>query len=602
MGIRYVLYRVGYLIQTKFGLLRLKIPNKTFFTSSFTSELNLGFNPAIGFEEISGTMFKCDTAQRILNGEIKFFNSTWFKINDDYDWRTNLETGFRYPLKHWSKINDFDKDAGDIKYVWEPSRFSWALEIVRLDKHEGTDHSEFIFSRMDYWIESNPVNLGPNYKCSQEMSLRIWNWAILLDFYANSETLSAQRLKAYRESISGHLDHIFKNILFSRIAVRNNHAITETGVLFLSRWLFPYVPNVEKWSKKAEKWFYEEIEYQIYPDGTFLQFSMNYHRVVVQTLTGIISMALKNNYELNKVVFDRGYASIRFLYSCMGNDDLGLLPNYGQNDGALFFPWTGCDYRDYRPQINALHFSLTGEDLFRSKEIVEERIWWGSISLEQGLYAPLRRKEGFIEFDNGGYLVYRNQETFLFFRNGNHLDRPAQADNHHIDLWHKGQNVLMDSGTFKYNTTTNDIKWFMGSKGHNVAQLDDYDQMLKGGRFIWYHWSQSQYLRYEELENSILIEGVISAFKHLNKHCQIKRQIELFTEDCVLKVKDEVLNLKDFSTLHQNWHYYSNIHIQTEHELSINEGEYSSYYGLKAKNHFARVSSSSTIVESQISF
>ena len=602
MGTRYVLYRVAYLIQNKLGLLELKIPHKPFSVASFTHDLNLGFKPTISFDEISGSPFHGDMAQRILNGEMKFFNSTWFKINDDYDWRINLETGFRYPLKHWSKINDFDKEAGDIKYVWEPSRFSWALEIVRLDKHKGTNHSEFIFSRMDSWIESNPVNLGPNYKCSQEMSLRIWNWAILLDYYASSESLSAQRLKAYRECISGHLDHIFKNISFSRIAVRNNHAITETGVLFLSRWLFPYVPNVDKWSKKAEKWFYEEIEYQIYPDGTFLQFSMNYHRVVVQTLTGVISTALKNDYQLNKVVYDRGYASIRFLYSCMGNDDLGLLPNYGQNDGALFFPWTACDYRDYRPQINALHFSLTGEDLFQSKEILEERIWWGSMSLEKGLYAPLKRKKGFIEFENGGYLVYRNHETFLFFRNGNHLNRPAQADNHHIDLWHEGENMLMDSGTFKYNTTTTDIKWFIGSKGHNVAQLDDYDQMLKGGRFIWCHWSQSQYLEYRELENSVLIEGVISAFKHLNKHCRIKRQIELFTEDRVLKVKDEVLNLKDFSTLHQNWHYHSNIHIQTKHEQSIKEGEYSSYYGLKAKNHFARVSSSSTIVESQISF
>ena len=229
-------------------------------------------------------------------------------------------------------------------------------------------------------------------------------------------------------------------------------------------------------------------------------------------------------------------------------------------------------------------------------------MWWGSMSLEQGLYAPLRRKEGFIEFENGGYLVYRKLEIFLFFRNGNHLDRPAQADNHHIDLWYKGENILMDSGTFKYNTSITDIKWFMGSNGHNVAQLDDYDQMLKGGRFIWYHWSQSKYLKYRELEKSILIEGVISAFKHVNNDCQIKRRIELFPEDCVCIVQDEVLNLTEFSVLHQNWHYHSNVHIQTNYELSIQKGEYSSYYGLKAKNHFARVSSSSNIVESQINF
>ncbi len=29
-------------------------------------------------------------------------------------------------------------------------------------------------------------------------------------------------------------------------------------------------------------WFEQEIAYQVYADGSFLQFSMNYHRVVVQ--------------------------------------------------------------------------------------------------------------------------------------------------------------------------------------------------------------------------------------------------------------------------------------------------------------------------------
>ena len=117
----------------------------------------------------------------------------------------------------------------------------------------------------------------------------------------------------------------------------------------------------------------------------------------------------------------------------------------------------------------------------------------------------------------------------------------------------------MDSGTFKYNTTQSDIQWFMGSKGHNVAQLGDHDQMLKGGRFIWYHWSQSRLLQYKESERSIIIEGEINAFQQLNKKCIVKRKIELFTEDRILKVKDEVSNFDDFSTLHQNWHYHSGV-------------------------------------------
>lgn len=602
MGWRYVFFRIWYLIQVRLGILVLKTPHKKYKPITSNEMPKLGYRVTESHERQENIGLNLKRPRKILEGNLIYFSGLWRKFDSSFEWTTNLETDFKYPLKHWSQVNDFNNIAGDIKYVWEPSRFTWALEIIRLDACESTDHAEFIFLRMDSWIKSNPVNLGPNYKCSQEIALRIWIWAILLDFYSDSDALTEKRLNVYRESIGGQLEHIYKNISFSRIVVRNNHAITETGVLFLSRWLFPYVATAEKWSKRAEKWFYKEIEYQIYPDGSFLQYSMNYHRVVVQILTGIISTALKNDYKLHKVVYDRAYASIQFLYSCMGNDDLGLLPNYGQNDGALFFPWTGCDYMDYRPQINALHFCLTGEDLFQSKAIKEERKWWGSMSLKQSSYAPLKRKEGFVEFENGGYLLYRNKDLVLFFRNGNHKDRPAQADNHHIDLWYEGRNILMDSGTFKYNTTPLNIQWFMGSKGHNVAQIDEYDQMLKGGRFIWYYWSQSKDLQYGQSGKSIFIEGEIRAFKHLNKNCRVKRHIELFLEERVLKVKDEILNVNDFSALHQNWHYNLDVNVQTQHDLSIQEGEYSCYYGHKAKNYFARVTSISNKVESQISF
>ena len=35
--------------------------------------------------------------------------------------------------------------------------------------------------------------------------------------------------------------------------------------------------------------------------------------------------------------------------------------NYGANDGALVLPLTSCDYRDYRPTIQASVYASTGE-------------------------------------------------------------------------------------------------------------------------------------------------------------------------------------------------------------------------------------------------
>ena len=92
------------------------------------------------------------------------------------------------------------------------------------------------------------------------------------------------------------MDHVYHNINFSRIAVRNNHAITETSMLFICGTLFPFLPNASKWKIQGKRWFEKEIIYQIYEDGTFLQFSHNYNRVVIQLLTIALIFAEINKY------------------------------------------------------------------------------------------------------------------------------------------------------------------------------------------------------------------------------------------------------------------------------------------------------------------
>src|SRR6202008_329474 len=94
-----------------------------------------------------------------------------------------------------------------------------------------------------------------------------------------------------------------------------------------------------------------------YEDGTFLQFSMNYHRIVVQLLTWGITLCEKNGERFAPVVYDRAKKSVTFLRTCMVEEN-GWLPNYGANDGALFFKLSTAHFRDYRPQLQALAATL----------------------------------------------------------------------------------------------------------------------------------------------------------------------------------------------------------------------------------------------------
>src|SRR5690606_34962987 len=112
---------------------------------------------------------------------------------------------------------------------------------------------------------------------------------------------------------------------------------------------------------------------------------------------------------------------------------------------------TESDYRDYRPQLNTLHYILTGKSLFYTPDVIEDYKWVDGFTKENK-FEPIEKIFGVQRFDVGGYYLCRINQYFTFIRCGNHKDRPAQADNLHIDIWDRGENILRDSGTYKYNT------------------------------------------------------------------------------------------------------------------------------------------------------
>jgi hypothetical protein len=538
------------------------------------------------------------------NGEFVFFSSIKFNLGTQYDWITNPDTGYKYDInKHWTEVNDFDPKVGDIKYVWEKSRFSFIYLTIRADIKNKTDSSEYIISEIINWIDRNPINQGPNYKCSQEISLRIINWTYALQFYRDSESLNEERFNKILHVIYWQIKHVYSNINFSRIAVRNNHAITETLLLYISSLIYPFFPESSEWKIKGKKWFEQEIKYQIYTDGTYLQFSMNYHRVVVQLLNLSFIISKIYNEEFNEVIYQRAYQSLNFLYQ---QQDLshGRLPNYGANDGALFFPITSCEFRDFRPSLNTLHILLTGKKLYESGAWEEEYHFFANdIVLKQ--YPIVQKKLGWNRFDIGGYYILNELDTMTFIRCGNHKDRPSQADNLHIDVWYKSDNIMHDAGSYKYNTNRENLNYFFGTESHNTIKIGQHNQMLKGQRFIWYYWTNRLSVSITENSNSYEFIGEISAFRFLNKNIKHRRQITKSKNTPKWQVYDCISGLPNGENLRQLWHpdnkHLKTIKIEPAHAKLIQQnGFVSNTYGQKELTKYFSVESTENSINTLI--
>ncbi|SEJ13426.1 Heparinase II/III N-terminus [Dyadobacter koreensis] len=601
MGLRYVAFRFWFEFQRRTGILKLRFPvnpkNQVFISPEEwqNQAVHFFFKDSVIAGEIN--ISHSDLRQLVKwvkafhQNRVLFFSSKYFTVTD---WLTNPENGFRHDIsKHWSEIPDFSEEAGDIKYVWEKSRFTFLYDLIRYDYHFEKDKSDIVFKEIESWIDANPVNQGPNWKCSQEITLRVLNWTFALHYYRKSSTLQGPHFFKIIDSIHQQMRHVAENINFSRIAVRNNHALTETLGLYLIGLLFPFFKESKVWRKRGKKWFEKEIAYQIYEDGTFLQFSMNYHRVVVQLLTWGIQLAHLNNENWDPIVYDRARKSLHFLKTCQDQKS-GQLPNYGNNDGALFFPLTDCDFQDFRPQLLALG-NVLGEKLkYGTGAWQEESLWLGISGNQNKLETNLKNVQCSV-FSKGGYYILRDQKTITFLRCGSYQNRPFQSDNLHLDIWINGKNILRDAGSFKYNTDKKWTNYFSGTASHNTVILGDSDQMRKGSGFIWFDWIKESDGFWKADGDKIIFEGWFIGFRELGKNIIIRRRVTKAIGFFHWIIEDWIENAPEQISMCQIWHpsddffeqfdITSNLKNGAGVKLIKTEGWYSINYGEKKSAH-----------------
>jgi len=303
-------------------------------------------------------------------------------------------------------------------------------------------------------------------------------------------------------------------------------------------------------------------------------------------------------------VYDRAHKSLLFLRTCMVEEN-GWLPNYGANDGALFFKLSHAHYRDFRPQIQALA-NVLGTDAGIGI-LFEDAAWYG---VDKKMTWTCKPADGIHTFSKGGYYIIREPDTLTFIKCGSYKDRPSQADNLHIDVWYKGENILLDAGSYKYNTDAANMRYFSGTASHNTVMIDDKDQMLKGGHFIWYYWSQCKDATLQEDAQAYTFTGAVNAFSYIKYDIVHRRTIIKQKGKPVWKIKDELIGVPEGMQMRQLWHqpvngiYKTAIVAKDVNGVGllphIQDGWSSSFYGQKEKTLESCFSTENKIIDTLV--
>ena len=455
------------------------------------------------------------------------------------DWHKNFLTGqkFSTPLKEWWKIDDFNNSVGDIKVVWEISRMDWVLAFAQRAQTGDSASLNRLNSWLSDWSSKNPSFYGPNWKCGQEASIRVIHLAcaaIILN-QVNNPT------KSLKELILVHLKRIESTLSYA-IAQDNNHGTSEAAALFIGGSWLSLSGQAEgiKWEKKGRYWLENRAKKLIADDGSFSQYSLNYHRLMLDTF----SFAELWRRKIKSDNFSKSFKvkiehATNWLYQIISSTS-GEGPNLGANDGSRILPLTDSNYSDFRPTIQLAMAIFKEKCAYEHDGAWNDQLRWLGVSLKKNI---AKKKENLDSVD-GGYSIIRINNIMAILRYPNFYFRPSQADLLHLDFWVDGENILRDAGSYSYNSTPDLSKYFSGTIAHNTVQFDGRDQMPKISRFLFGNWLKViNFLPITKCEDGYKTRaGYID-----NLGAFHTREVTLTNSSC--EVKDDIKGFKDKAIL-----------------------------------------------------
>ena len=441
-----------------------------------------------------------DQADTLLNGKSPMFGSDPMEVGEPPHWHADPFSGRRMPRvdRHWSRYSDFSSDIDDIKTLWELSRFSWSLVLVRAYRVSGDNKYLEILNRWAAdWLEYNPYNRGPNWMCGQEASIRLAH-VLLADALLRDGSACTRVL---HEFVVRHCERIRETISYA-LAQDNNHGTSEAfGLLLGGMWLVRNARDAAVrrrgavWYRTGRRRLERQIRHLVLEDGTFSQMSMTYQRLFVDT----VAMAewWRGRFGMNKfsdAFYDRARLATRWLYNFVDSDS-GDVANIGAHDGSALFPLCSVGHRDCRPTVQ-----LAGALFLHKRCIAEDGPWNETLAwLEVETPSVTEQAKQSQVYPEGGFTLLRapGATSYVVARFPSSRFRPGQADALHVDLWSGGTNVLRDGGTFSYASDEWGVDYFSGTQSHNTCQFDGRDQMPRLSRFLYGAWLKTQALCFE---------------------------------------------------------------------------------------------------------
>ena len=546
-------------------------------------------------------------ADKLVSGYLRYFGYDWKSVGDLPEWSLNPFNGeqIKNNDKHWTRVPNFS-DVGDIKNIWEASRFNWA-PVLAVGYVISSD--EKYLNQLNNWCRdwtiNNQPNIGVNWKCGQETSIRVLNLLLALIITGQDKYPSS----SVADFIYLHLKRVKSNILYA-VAQDNNHAVSEAAALYIGgSWLETVdrqkYPAAVTYSRFGEKWLENRVGKLIMNDGSFTQHSIVYHRMVLDILS--LVEYFRHYFKLHEFsahFYGKVTSAINW-YAAFIDPKTGGAPNLGANDGTILFDLFSTNYRDFKPSLNfvsAIYGCKVSSGLRAEHPLMEV------LRIPEPAF---HQDENSLQvFKEGGYCKLAGDNSTAFLRLPSYRFRPSHADALHVDIWQNGINWIRDAGSYSYALPLNLQDKYSGTNGHSTIQFDHRNQMPRISRFLFGRWLKpmcqdisiinnkfsSGYIDYKGAEHIRQISAIFGGWKIID---EIQGEFTVAVQRWILapgkwSVSGNMVNNGKMSIL---------INAENIKRLEIIDGQESLYYMSASKVPILEVElNGKSVVETKILF
>ncbi|MHB8762741.1 MAG: alginate lyase family protein [Deferrisomatales bacterium] len=333
---------------------------------------------------------------------------------------------------------------------------------------------------------------------------------------------------------------------FNAASSGNNHQVAEAFGLFFLGLMYPELRPSDRMRARGMEQLHLQALNQFHEDGVHKEQSSNYHMFVLECFLTAMLLCERNAVEFPEPARERVERAADYLLHLAKPD--GSVPMLG-NAGFKFFCPTGDPSFHPRTLLAVAARVFQRADLATAAGEASEEVFWflGRDGLE--VLRDLRergamRRGGLGFFPQGGHTVARFGEgpeaSYLHFDCG-HQGLPPRAGHGHDDALSfvfsaRGQDFVVDPGTFTYMRSDPLRKHLRGARGHSCVVIDGQGPADPGvGMFGWDRTAEASLLDAAADDEVSWFRGCHEAYPGI----RVERAV-LFREGRYLVILDHV--------------------------------------------------------------